>query len=236
MNIGICDDQKEYRTELKNCCKRYFEEKAIAYSLYEYCSGEEFAASYTNELDILLLDIEMEEINGINVKDSLQKQKKDIKILFVSSHEEMLPEAFGREVYGFLVKPIQYEKFAVKMDAMIEDITDQGRFVLLEENGDIERIYVQDIFYIKAHGKYTEIYVRDSGGYVFSSKSIQDWAEELQIFGFGQCHRSYLVNYFNIRKIQSDILLQDGTKIPMSRRKRNEIEAEYKKFVWKRAR
>lgn len=236
MNIGICDDQKEYRTELKNCCKRYFEEKAIAYSLYEYCSGEEFAASYTNELDILLLDIEMDEINGINVKDSLQKQKKDIKILFVSSHEEMLSEAFGREVYGFLQKPVAYEKFAMKMDTMIEDITDQEQFVIIEENGKIKKIYIQDIFYIKAHGKYTEIYIRNGGEYIFSSKSIQDWTEELQMFGFGQCHRSYLVNYFNIRKIQSEILLQDGTNIPVSRRKRNEIEAEYKKFVWRRAR
>lgn len=235
MNIGICDDQKEYRIELINYCERYFTDTVTEYKVYEYCSGEEFTASTTEELDILLLDIEMNELSGIKIKDYLQKQKRDIKILFVSSHEEMLPEAFGREVYGFLVKPMQYEKFAVKMDAMIEDITDQGRFVLLEENGNMKKIYVQDIFYIKAHGKYTGIYIRDDREYVFSSKSIQEWTKELQMFGFGPCHRSYLVNYFNISKIQNEILLQDGTSIPVSRRKRSEIETEYKKFVWRKA-
>ena len=236
MNIGICDDQKEHRMELISFCERYFKDKTTEYKIYEYCSGEEFAASSTDELDILLLDIEMDELSGIKIKDYLQKQKQEIKILFVSSHEEMLPEAFGREVYGFLGKPVQYEKFAVKMDAMIEDITDQGRFVIIEENGDVEKIYIQDILYIKAYGKYTEIYVRDDRKYVFSSKSIQEWEKEFRMFGFGQCHRSYLVNYFNIRKIQDDILLHNGTRIPVSRRKRNEIETEYKKFVWGRAR
>lgn len=236
MNIGICDDQQKYRTELIDCCKRYFENKTIKYELYEYNSGEEFSASTTDELDILLLDIEMDRFSGIEIKEYLQRQKQNIKILFVSSHEEMLPEAFGREVYGFLCKPVQYEKFAAKMDAMIEDITDQGRFVVVEENNDMEKIYVQDILYIKAHGKYTEIYVKDDRGYIFSSKSIQEWVEELAMFGFGQCHRSYLVNYYNVRKIQNEILMQDGTSIPVSRRKKNEIEAEYKKFVWGKAR
>ncbi|MCM1257117.1 MAG: response regulator transcription factor [Roseburia sp.] len=236
MNIGICDDQKEYRMELISFCEQYFKDKTTEYKIYEYCSGEEFAASSTDKLDILLLDIELDEGNGITIKDSLQRQKQGTKILFVSSHEEMLSEAFGREVYGFLGKPVQYGKFAAKMDAMTQDITDQGRFVVIEENGGMEKVYVQDIFYIKAHGKYTEIYVRDDREYLFSSKSIQEWAEELQMFGFGQCHRSYLVNYFNIRKFQDEILLHNGTRIPVSRRKRNEIEAEYKKFVWGRAR
>lgn len=236
MNIGICDDQQIYRKELENYCKQYFNSRNMKYNLYEYCSGEEFAASNNDELDILLLDIEMDELDGIHLKDSLQRQKKNIKIFFVSSHEEMLPEAFGREVYGFLQKPVAYEKFAMKMDIMVADIEDQEQFVLVEENGKIKKIFIQDIFYIKAHGKYTEIYGRDNDEYIFSSKSMQEWTEKLQMFDFGQCHRSYLVNYFNIRKIQNEILLQDGTSIPISRRKKSEIETEYKKFVWRKAR
>ncbi len=60
MKIGICDDQQEYRNMLKKFCCKFF--KDTEYEVYEYESGEDFAASECLELDILLLDIEMKEL------------------------------------------------------------------------------------------------------------------------------------------------------------------------------
>lgn len=236
MKIGICDDQQEYRNMLKKFCSKFFKDTDIEYEVFEYESGEDFAASECLELDILLLDIEMKELNGLQIKNMLQKQKKNIKILFVSSHQEKVGDAFGRDVYGFLIKPVSYEKFKEKMNFIIEDINDEIRFVIVEKSDGYEKVFVKDILYIRAYGKYCEIHRNGMEEYLFSSKSLHDWQDELGKWGFGLCHRSYLVNYYHIKKIDKDIILQNGIKVPFSRRNRKNIMEEYRNYVWEKGR
>lgn len=93
----------------------------------EYASGEELLRDSSS--DVLLLDVEMPGMNGIAVKNFLQNQRAMTRILFVSSHEETITEAFGREVYGFLYKAVTYELFREKMQFLLEDLKEQDRRV-----------------------------------------------------------------------------------------------------------
>ena len=72
--------------------------------------------------DILLLDIEMEGMSGIELKDLLGEREKRVRICFITSHSELAVEGYGDGVFGFLVKPLEYERFAVKMKLMVRDL------------------------------------------------------------------------------------------------------------------
>lgn len=233
MRIAVCDDDKNAREVLKTYCGRFAAEFQIECQVAEYASGEELLRDSSS--DVLLLDVEMQGMDGIAVKNFLQYQRTGTRILFVSSHEEAIPEAFGREVYGFLCKPVAYEAFREKMQFLLEDLKEQDSFVTLETQKTIQKIFIRDILYIKAEGKYTKIYLQGKEDYIFSDVSLQIWRERLGEHGFGLCQRSYLVNFYYVEKIEKEIFLRDGKRLPLSRRMEKEFVMEYKEYVWRKA-
>lgn len=144
MKIAICDDDKNAREVLKTCCGRFAAEFQIDCQVAEYASGEELLRDSSS--DVLLLDVEMPGMNGIAVKNFLQNQRAMTRILFVSSHEEAITEAFGREVYGFLYKPVTYELFREKMQFLLEDLKEQDSFVTVETKKLYKRFLLEILY------------------------------------------------------------------------------------------
>ena len=103
MRIAVCDDQVIYREELIKQCKTILNENTY-YGCFD--SGECLLHA-EEEFDLLFLDIEMTGMDGIQVKDILEQKQSSMKIIFLTSHEERMIEAFGNHVIGFLKKPIQ---------------------------------------------------------------------------------------------------------------------------------
>lgn len=233
IQIAICDDERTSRVEIRKYCQKYCGERGLEYHCSEYASGEELLRA--DMAEILLLDVEMEGMDGIEVKDLLQKQRVDTRILFISSHEEVIPEAFGRQVYGFLKKPLDYVQFEKKMSVMMENLAEQSVSVLHEAMGDIKKIPVNKIQYIQANGKYSRIFLEGGEGYIFSDKSISRWKEELTPCDFGMSHRSYLVNYYYVKKVQESVALGGDLYIPLSRRMEKEFRDSYRKYIWRKA-
>lgn len=97
--IAICDDNANDRNEMIRYCKQYGAKKNYDFILQEYERGEDLLENLN--ADILLLDIKMDGLDGIEIKNMLQHQKSRMGILFLSNYLEAIPEAFGRQVYGF---------------------------------------------------------------------------------------------------------------------------------------
>lgn len=232
VTIAICDDDRMYREETAAYCHQYGKKQKLEYELWVYRSGEEMLDA--QQPDILLLDVEMEGVDGLKVKNILQRQKADTRILFISSHEEAIPEAFGRQVYGFLKKPLDYGEFQKKMDIVLEDLKEQDRYVVCDTPEGVRKILINQIRYIKADGGYTQIYLDGEEGYIFSDKSISAWAAELENWDFGMSHRSYLVNFYYVRSVEKEVLLKDLQRIPLSRRMGKEFHTKYKEFIWRK--
>ncbi|MCI5874276.1 MAG: LytTR family DNA-binding domain-containing protein [Clostridiales bacterium] len=233
IQIAICDDEKECRKTIAEYCDRYCKQRNLKACCREYASGEVLLEH--GEADILLLDVEMAGMDGLQVKDLLGRQRADTRILFISSHEEALPEAFGRQVYGFLKKPVDYGQLEKKLDIVVADLEEQNRCILYESTGSIRKISMNQILYIQADGKYTKVFLMDEEGYVFSDKSISEWKEELGPNDFGMCHRSYFVNFYYVKQIQEDIMLANNQHIPVSRRMEKEFRENYRRYIWRKA-
>lgn len=113
--------------------------------------------------DILLLDVEMEEMDGLAVKELLGKGQVHPRILFISGHPEAMADAFGKDVYGFLRKPIEYDKFAEKMQKMVAEIEKENRCIFLAGSIQSKAVRESDIVYIEAQKKYVNLYMSGEG-------------------------------------------------------------------------
>lgn len=139
LRIAICDDQEVYREDILEHCKRLLQGENVIYSCF--ASGEELLDSGF-QFDFLFLDIEMTGMDGIQVKNLLETQNAQAKIIFLTSHEERMIEAFGANVIGFLRKPVQEEmllpiirKMKLFTDRKTVEWEDNGRVYGLSVNG-----------------------------------------------------------------------------------------------------
>lgn len=232
IKIGICDDFVSDRKELLELIERYFAEDSRKIEIVEYNSGEDFFQS--DEVDILFLDIEMARMSGIDVKNKLQKEQMRTRIIFTTSHDEMMEEAFGKQVFGFLRKPIKYEKLREKLELVLEDMDEEYQLIF-SGLGEEHCISKREILYIKANGKYSDL-ISEKGERYFSDKSIGEWREELETRDFFLCHKSYLVNLYHIRQIKDEIILLSGEHVPVSRRMKNATKDAYRNYIRRKAR
>lgn len=224
MKIAICDDQEIYREDILGHCKRVLFEGGVIYRLFS--SGEELFES-EEEFDFLFLDIEMNGMDGIQVKDILEKQGTKGKIIFLTSHEERMIEAFGSNVIGFLKKPVSDEALQSVVQKM--KLFADRNVVEWESDGRLYTVYVEDIQYIEAEDKYTYVIVGTQKYLV--RRSLKEWEAMLPECDFGMANRSCLVNIGLLDRMKSEIVLEDGKTIPISRKYKKEMEEKYKEYL-----
>lgn len=218
--IAICEDIDKDRGILHNSIDKYFKDKGMTYKLFEYWSGEEFlnyAKPYV--YDIVIFDVEMGKINGIDTAKKFRELDKTVIIIFVTIQAEMVFSSFSAEPLHYLVKPINYPQFYNVMNRAIEKL-DQNKngYFVATFNNDIYNIPLREILYFESFKRIVIITTFDKG-YQFYAK-LDDIERELEKKGFIRCHQSYLVNSIFIRKIEKDtVYLVNGKEIRISRTK-----------------
>ena len=119
MVIGICDDEKVIRDKIEKICVNVTGEYDTDTAVKTYSDGKEVLEE---NFDILILDIEMEDVDGIAVKNYFQSRKKDTIIIFVTSHNEMMSQAFGVNVMGFVTKSYLDSQLPVMLESAIKRV------------------------------------------------------------------------------------------------------------------
>lgn len=231
VKIGICDDEREFREHLKTLLEQYFRRNGLRYEQQEYSSAKEFVERGEGT-DLLFLDIEMEGMSGIQLKDYLQGEG-EVKIIFVTSHLEGMPEAFGKNVYGFLEKPVDLQKLERYLARVLEDMEGNQVFVLKGIQGEMA-VKEKDIFYFASDKKYSRLVGKM--GESFCDMGLQQLEEALGKKSFFRCHKSYLVNLGNVSEINKSVLLKNGESIPVSRRRVKELKEAYLAYIIRKAR
>lgn len=228
MRIAICDDQKLYRDDILKRLQDAFAGESMYFECFD--SGEELLRSDVVS-DFLFLDIEMGEIDGIQVKEILEKQALKTRIIFLTSHQERMVEAFGENVIGFLTKPIQEAALGVIVKKMRQAM--QRELVTWEDAGKTHAVSVEEIRYVEAQDKYTYVVLKDEKYLV--RKSMKEWEEQLPERQFCRANRFYLVNLELFDKAKGEITLEEGKKIALSRKNKETITEQYKRYLREKA-
>ena len=219
MKIAICDDSITEQNTIKQYCIDAGEDNVTLFS-----SGEQFLNS-PDSFDLLFLDIEMNELSGIDVMHNFEMKHSDMLIVFCTSHQEKSIETHGRNVINFLTKPVtpmEIERCLMKTRKLSD------RFHIIKE--DKKELLCSDILYIKVESPYTVFYTKDSSTYL-SYNTLQDWMEKLACLPFHKINRSYIVNFQNtLDVVKNQIILCTGERLPISRRLVSLLANEYKTY------
>lgn len=228
MNIAICDDDNVIRNLVKRECINYYEDKDIDYKLYTYGSGEELTVS-NNDIDLIFLDMEMGGMNGIEVAKLLRKKRPDIEIVYLTSHTEYMQQAFEVRACRYLIKNKDMKNITCVLDQIHKEISN-NRDIIIKSDGRNHIVKENSIFYIKALGDYSVVYLENSQ--IISGFTLKEWTSKLSVNKCYQVHKSYIVFFSWIKSYDNKgIALEDGSVIPIARRKIQEFNKRYEDYI-----
>lgn len=226
MNICICDDEIQMRKRIREICKKYFESMDMSYQVCEAENGLEVLENI-GEIDLLILDIEMPAMDGVTLKDRLQDDSSQAKVIFVTSHEEMMQEAFGMNVIGFVSKGTLTQKLPRYLKLAI---TLNGKDLLIENT-----YHSKDITKIHSEREYCNLYF-ENGGTELIRSSLKDMEILLREVDFVQISRAWLVNLKFVRKYTKKTVSIQGEEITINRGYRENFNKAYENFCERNAR
>lgn len=190
MFAALCDDDKYITKEIKKLLLEYAKDNRITIDIDEFESGEELLNSEKN-YDIIVLDYQLGSTNGLTVAKELRKRNVLSSIIFLTSYPNFMIDAFEVNTFRFLLKPIDKSKFFKAIDDYIK-IVDANYPITIIQNKELKKINSNEICYIEADGKYSNIHLSDK--IMHCSKTLAGVTKLLPAYCFVKTHRAFVVN------------------------------------------
>lgn len=237
MVIGICDDEEEYRVLVKEYCEKYAADNAYTFEYREYTDGNE-VLNCTDNIDILLMDVEMKEMDGIQAMKLLSENNNVKNIIFMSNYDDYVFESHGKKTKGYIRKSRGYNNFEKYMTSTITEIQKNDSLckVKIYDKMEYKVIDIRKIVYVHGEKRYCTIHFED--GEAFVCENIGYWEKRLNGWDIERIHNSYLVNFdyvknFNTRGLVFNI---DIPNIPVGRRYYEKQKKEFDIYILKKIR
>ncbi|MBR6403054.1 MAG: response regulator transcription factor [Eubacterium sp.] len=233
-NIAICDDDALWHKEIGAVCSDFFDAKRADYEIFHYYSGEEIIKEKENNIDILFLDIEMGKMDGLAAMKEIEQMPNIHKIIFVSSHPEVVMNAFGYKTIGFVPKPFAKVDIDTKLEKYYEKRMADSVINFTDYKGAVV-IRKSDIIYIKADSNYIIIYT-ETGERIISC-TLKECEGLLKGMPFLRIHKSFIVNLDHVKNLTgSSVCFENGETLTIGRSYKDEVRSEYQRYLLKELR
>ena len=222
-NRGICADEWHYRVNIKDMLGDILSTYSINYKIYEFSSGEELLSNYPKDLDILIMDIQMKIINGMDTARKIREFDQNLEIIFMTSFSEFMQEGYEVKAYRYILKPISERKISRNILPCINEIMKKkNNYLTINVKNYVDRIKIDSIVYIETDRPNILIYKNDNK--YTTNMSISKIDKILREHGFFRCHNSYIVNLKLVESMNSNTLKIGEKYIPISKYRVKELK------------
>lgn len=214
--IAICDDCDTDRDYVLNMVESWAAEAGHSIEAELFSSAESFLFHYEEEsdYDILLLDIEMGEVDGVTMAKQVRRSNDAVQIIFVTGYSDYISEGYDVAALHYLMKPVNEGKLRSVLDRASEKIAKNEKMIHFEVAGEMVRVPIYQIRYAEVFGNYVTVHA-------LSDVTVKMTLGELekQLDGrFYRVGRSAIVNLNNIVRVtKKEIILDSGDAVPLPR-------------------
>lgn len=237
LRIAICDDQKSMRDIIYAYVSKWVLNRGLDVEIQYFSSGEELLCAVQESLhakdpfDLILLDMKMGELNGIQTAKRIRLLNPYAYLIFVTSHfTEVIFDAFEVRAFRYIMKNKMKEELPKALDDVIADM-ENGRenIIMVTFNKNKMRLIISDVQFFESSTRMVTAHMIYGEECRFAMQT-GDLEELLKGKPFIRCHQSYFVNINCIHTIRNyKVFLSDGRELPVSR---GRYEQTKKEFAW----
>lgn len=204
LRIAICDDDNTFACILEDAVRMEVREIGLRAETDVFFDGSELVAymEQGNRYDLIFIDIEMGDINGITAARQIREINRSVLLIYVSGYDQYLKELFEVEPFRFLSKPLDMDRFRRYFREACKRISDTTVNYFFTFNKEIRKVVLKDVAYFESRNRIIHIFLSDGTIEQFYGR-LNEVEQNLMTskLYFLRIHQSFLVNYDYINKM-----------------------------------
>ena len=231
ISIAVCDDNSVECLNISNRIHALLLERRVEHTIKEFFDGLDLIES-NYSFDFIFLDIKMK-TDGLKTADLLRKRIKQFILIFITSYQEYVYEAFDVEAFAYILKPVDDKKLSQTLQRAVDKATNhQEGFIVINKNRQTIKVDLIDVIYFEISGRVITIHCNNYT--IEYYEQIKNLEQKISRQDFFRCHKSYIINLNYVKKFnKNEIIMDNGDRVLLSKRKYDEFTKTFLVYIKK---
>ena len=230
IRIAMVEDEAAVREQLQGYIQRYTRQYGTEFAVTEFSDGVEILDAYRPVYDIVLLDVEMKHLDGMETARRIRELDRDVVLLFITNMAQYAIKGYAVGALDYVLKPVPYFAFSQQLQKAEEKLRRRARhYLAVPVEGGLRRLDTAQIYYMESEGHRVHFYTEE--GEFSAPGALKTFEEKLADLPFARCNSGYLVNLAQVKSVQQGLAQVGPYELQVRRPKRKSFLAALADYI-----
>lgn len=220
IHIAIVEDEDESAKRLEEFLLRYQKERGCEMKARRFTDGEEIVRNYRPDYDMIFMDIQLKELDGMTTAELIRSQDPEVIIIFITNMVQYAIRGYAVDALDYVLKPVTYFAFSQRLDRALDRLSRRKtHYLTIPVKGGAQKLDIGQIRYLESRGHTLVFHMKREE--IVSAGTMKEMEELLAPYGFCRCNKGYLMNLEYVDGIQDGCVLVGEERLLISRGRKN---------------
>lgn len=231
INVAIVEDNNIEASQLAGYLERYQKEHNFKMDIIHFKDADSFLINYRQGYDIIFMDIELPNINGMDAAVKIREYDKKVFLIFVTNMAQFAVKGYQVDALDYIIKPATYQSFVFSLEKALRLIRlNDDTIITVPQSDGIRRIFSRDVIYIEVADHKLSYHTEREIIYGFGSLSALE--ERLKAEHFMRCNSCYLINPKYIESVSGyTVRMKNGDSLKISKPRKKKFMLELTEWL-----
>lgn len=232
IKVAITENEAPVRKRIRELLNRFCKEQGCEFDITEYTNGKELVDAFRPVFDVIFLDIDMPQMNGLAAASRIREVDQQVIIIFITDLAQYALQGYRVQAYDYILKPVDYTALSFTLQKVLRILRNRpdDKSLLISFDGSTTRVPISEITYIEVAGH--KLYCHtEADVYPLYSSTLNALEEELSPYHFVRCNNCYLVNLAQVKTVLKTSVIVGKEELTVSRPRKKDFLTALTNFI-----